>query len=51
MAKGLRSKSRRKNIAAKAKRLEPRENARLERIVHNLQEATGVGPDTMGNYI
>jgi hypothetical protein len=48
MAKGLRSKSRRKNIALKAQRLQKAENARFERIAQSLQEATGVGADAMG---
>jgi hypothetical protein len=49
MAKGLRSKSRRKNQALKRERLKKKEDARFERIAQIMQQETGVGPDTMGS--
>lgn len=48
MAKGARSKARKRNNAAKRVRLEPLEDARLQRIVAQMEAATGVGPTSLG---
>lgn len=48
MAKGARSKARKRNNAAKRVRLQPHEDARLQRIVAQMEAATGVGPTSLG---